>query len=166
MAQRRTVSPEGTQAAARLKAAWERFREAQYGVTGRTVTQEEAALAIGFSSQSALNQYLNGKIELNLDALTRICAYIAPHGEPQEIAPHLVQGRQVMLPAIVTSTHSGPARTRRIHALLGPQVRDETAENLDRMLTATRTGELTDDDWVHILWFAERLRTRRQPSQT
>ncbi len=62
---RRPLTAEQVEAAERLRGLWDKHRRA----TG--MSQEQAALALGWSQQSAVSQYLNGKIPLNIEATAK-----------------------------------------------------------------------------------------------
>lgn len=72
--------------AARLKAAFEAHQEKLRKV-GLPATQDALADLLGFG-QSALNQYLNGKIPLNPAALFKFCRMLVV--EPVLISPSIV----------------------------------------------------------------------------
>ena len=71
--------------AARLKAAFDAWQKRRRDA-GEDWSQEAAAELLGFG-QSALAQYLNGKIPLNGDALRKFCALLG--SAPREISPSL-----------------------------------------------------------------------------
>lgn len=75
------LTPEQKEDAARLKAAFRAWQDAQAD-KGAPVSQLEAAGRLGFG-QSALSQYLNGLIPLNGPVLTKFCALI-------EVAPESI----------------------------------------------------------------------------
>jgi transcriptional regulator with XRE-family HTH domain len=60
------LSPEQKADADRLKAIYERWRDANRLESGKKLSQAEVAFALGFG-QSALSQYLNGSIPLNAE---------------------------------------------------------------------------------------------------
>lgn len=77
---RRELTVEEKSDAQRLKALWDtRF--------SGEMSQMEAAHRCGWSTQGAFNQYLNGKIPLNLSALIKISSALGV--EPGEISPRL-----------------------------------------------------------------------------
>lgn len=75
----RFISAEQARAADRLKALWNAKKKGK-------VSQENASMELGWSG-SALSQYLNGHIALNLPALVRLSAYLGV--QPDEIYPEL-----------------------------------------------------------------------------
>lgn len=76
------LSPERQEDARRLKSAWEHFKENAPGAT-----QETLAADCGWKTQGAVNQYLNGKIPLNIPALLKFSAALKV--EPGTISPTL-----------------------------------------------------------------------------
>jgi transcriptional regulator with XRE-family HTH domain len=81
------LSPAQTIEAARLKGrfrAWQESRKA----AGLPWTQEEAAALLGFG-QSALSQYLNGDIPLNLPAAVKFGKLL--NCKPNDISPTAVR---------------------------------------------------------------------------
>lgn len=62
------LTPEQAADAARLRAAWSRVKAA----TGKT--QTDLAFDLGFATQSAVSQYLQGRIPLNIEALKNFAA--------------------------------------------------------------------------------------------
>lgn len=87
------LNPQQSSDAARLKAAFGEWQSKQRAA-GKPASQEAAAALLGFN-QSALNQYLNGKIPLNPHALGKLCALLGV--EPIEISPALVDAEQERL---------------------------------------------------------------------
>lgn len=63
--------------AAALKSLFKKWQGAQHAL-GHKVSQEQASASLGFG-QSALSQYLNGKIPLNIDAAVKIAHLIDCH---------------------------------------------------------------------------------------
>lgn len=63
--------------AAALKSLFRKWQAAQHAL-GHKVSQEQASASLGFG-QSALSQYLNGKIPLNIDAAVEIARLIDCH---------------------------------------------------------------------------------------
>lgn len=72
-----------TEEAARLKAAYLARKEVL-----PSLTQEQIAHMFNWSGQSAVSQYLNGRIPLNLKALLGFSSVLGVH--PSEISPRLV----------------------------------------------------------------------------
>ncbi|WP_312669700.1 LexA family transcriptional regulator [Stutzerimonas nitrititolerans] len=72
---------------ARLKAIFEK-RQKEAKDQGVRITQESLGNSIGWKSgQSAVNQYLNGKVPLNLEALLKFAAEL--RFAPEEVSPRL-----------------------------------------------------------------------------
>lgn len=69
------------QIASRLKAIWER-KKAEL-----SLTQEKAAGMLGFNTQGAVSQYLNGRVPLNVENTLKFSALLGV--EPEEINPDL-----------------------------------------------------------------------------
>ena len=77
------ISPEIQKAeAARLKAIYTARKQAD-----RSLTQERVAELCGWSGQSAVSQYMTGKIPLNLPALLKLAS--ALHFQPSEVSLRL-----------------------------------------------------------------------------
>lgn len=69
----------------RLREMWDRLR------TGpNRVSQEMAAQRMGFDTQSAVSQYLNGVIPLNLPAVIKFARFFGC--EPRDIYPEICEG--------------------------------------------------------------------------
>jgi len=77
------LTPEQKADAARLKQAY-LDKKAETGLTQATLAD-----ACGWETQSAVSQYLNGKIPLNIDALTLMCEQLGV--EPAAISPSIVK---------------------------------------------------------------------------
>lgn len=69
MTKRRPLEPEELATAARAKQLWLAKKDRE------KISQEVAADALGFTA-SAFNQYINGKIAINTDALFSLAAYL------------------------------------------------------------------------------------------
>lgn len=69
--------------AARLKRAWDDYKKATPGAS-----QEKTAAECGWKTQASFNQYLLGKIPLNLPALLKMCKAMGGIN-PAEISPTL-----------------------------------------------------------------------------
>lgn len=84
---RRELTNEEQGECARLKAIFEERRK-EAKDHGQRLTQESLGYACGWKSgQSAVNQYLNGKVALNLEALLKFSAEL--RFEPSEVSPRL-----------------------------------------------------------------------------
>lgn len=68
--------------ALRLLAAWEEFKKANPGAS-----QEKFAADCGWKTQGTINQYLHGRIPLNLSALLRMCRVL--NIDPGSVSPTL-----------------------------------------------------------------------------
>ncbi|QBC44443.1 helix-turn-helix domain-containing protein [Iodobacter fluviatilis] len=79
---RRQLSEEEQAEALRLKLAFEKKKEK----TG--ISQAILADLVGWSNQSAISQYFNGHIPLNLEALIRLCPHL--DADPYIISPRLM----------------------------------------------------------------------------
>lgn len=77
----RKISDVDKNAAHNLKAIWEAKRDAL------GLTQEKAAEALGFSTQGAVSQYLNGRTALNTDTTLKFAALLQV--PPEDINPEL-----------------------------------------------------------------------------
>ena len=90
MNKRRALTDEEKAEAGRLKAIYER-RKSEARSRGESLTQEAVGSKCGWESpQSAVNQYLNGRVPLNLEALLRFSE--ALQFRPNEVSPRLVSG--------------------------------------------------------------------------
>ena len=86
-APRRELTSEEQAECARLKAVFEK-RQKEAKDQGSRLTQESLGNAIGWrSGQSAVNQYLNGKVPLNLEALLKFATEL--RFAPEEVSPRL-----------------------------------------------------------------------------
>lgn len=86
-APRRELTSEERAECARLKAIFEK-RQKEARDQGARMTQETLGNSIGWrSGQSAVNQYLNGKVPLNLEALLKFAAEL--RFSPGEVSPRL-----------------------------------------------------------------------------
>ncbi|MBC5791139.1 LexA family transcriptional regulator [Providencia sp. JUb39] len=77
----RKISDVDKNAAHNLKTIWEAKRDAL------GLTQEKAAEALGFSTQGAVSQYLNGRTALNTDTTLKFAALLQV--PPEDINPEL-----------------------------------------------------------------------------
>ncbi|MDQ9128763.1 helix-turn-helix domain-containing protein [Serratia fonticola] len=83
------------EAAERLRNIWDEKK-----VTLR-LTQEKAADALGFETQSSVSQYLNGRNPLNTDAILKFAALLGV--KPEDIKPDL---KEMMNYVRKSGTHS------------------------------------------------------------
>jgi transcriptional regulator with XRE-family HTH domain len=97
---RTPLTPEQIEDAKRLKAAFERVK-GERRKRGESITQDAMAAACGWSSQSAAWQYLHGHIPLNIDALTKISAYLEVPAV--EISPHLARQIEASVPPTLSA---------------------------------------------------------------
>lgn len=79
------------QDAARLKQCFQEWQKRQREA-GRPSSQDAASEYLGFN-QSALSQYLNGRIPLNVSALVAFCKLMG--ALPSEISPRLADSMQI-----------------------------------------------------------------------
>lgn len=77
------LTPEQKQDAARLKAAFNAFKDRRRA-EGKPHTQGDLEEELQLK-QSAMSQYINGKIPLNADALTKFCRLMGE--KPEQISP-------------------------------------------------------------------------------
>lgn len=107
MNKRRALTDEEKAEAGRLKAIYER-RKSEARSRGESLTQEAVGSKCGWESpQSAVNQYLNGRVPLNLEALLRFSS--ALQFRPEEVSARLIQGVDVLssAPARMESNVAG-----------------------------------------------------------
>lgn len=83
---RRELTAEERAAAVRLGEIYAR-KKAEAKAAGDKLTQDMVAEACGWSSQSALSQYINGRIPLNLDAVLELAKALKVR--PEEISPEI-----------------------------------------------------------------------------
>lgn len=83
---RRDLTHEEKLEAQRMKKLWEDYK-AQKGNAGVKLTQKDLAKGVGLDTQSAVSQYLTGKIPLNDTVILRFCKYIGR--SPSVIRPTL-----------------------------------------------------------------------------
>lgn len=81
--QRRPLTTDEVQAAEKLRALWDRRAK------GLNLTQEKAAHALGFKNQSAVSQYLNGRVPLSAKALAGLAQLLEV--APEEISKPLAE---------------------------------------------------------------------------
>jgi len=86
MKKRPKLTEEEKKEAERLKKIWDR-RKKEWREQGIALTQEDAASELGFNTQGAVSQYLNGKIKLNVDAIIRFSKLL--DCKPSDIRPSL-----------------------------------------------------------------------------
>jgi transcriptional regulator with XRE-family HTH domain len=67
MISRRKLTAEEGQERKRLRDLWDAKKDELH------LTQVKAAKALGFSNQTAISQYLNGRIPLNFEAVVKFC---------------------------------------------------------------------------------------------
>lgn len=80
------MTPEEAEDAKRLAEAYRQVKLDRKG-RGLSLTQESLAHECGWGGQSAVSQYTNGRIPLNLDALVRLSSALGV--EPSRISPSL-----------------------------------------------------------------------------
>jgi SOS-response transcriptional repressor LexA len=87
---RRALTAEQLEDAKRLRAIWLRRKaEAAQASPAMKLTQLQVSQDMGWSNQSAFNQYIVGKIALNLPNLLRFATYFSV--DPSEISPTLAE---------------------------------------------------------------------------
>lgn len=85
---RRELTPEETADAKRLAEVYRQVK-AERKERGLHLTQESLAHECGWGGQSAVSQYTNGRIPINLDALVKLAS--ALDVEPSRISPSLAE---------------------------------------------------------------------------
>ncbi len=75
------LTQQDTQNAARLKQIWNDNKDRL------SLTQEKAADALGYATQGAVSQYLNGRVPLNIEATIRFASLLGV--APEDIRPDL-----------------------------------------------------------------------------
>lgn len=81
MNKKNVISAMDLEIAARLRSIWKRKKKEL------SLTQEKAAGVLGFSTQGAVSQYLNGKVPLNVENALKFSAMLEV--DPVEINPQL-----------------------------------------------------------------------------
>ncbi|WP_328338954.1 XRE family transcriptional regulator [Pseudomonas guariconensis] len=99
-----TKPPYQAEEAARLKAIYKARKAAD-----PSLNQDRVAHECGWSSQSVVSQYMNGKIPLNITALVSLSR--ALRFSPDEVSPRLVEAHQLddVQRAVQNTTNLGPA---------------------------------------------------------
>jgi|GEM_PF-2255934 len=94
---RRVLTQEEMQETKCLKKIWEAKKNKLH------LTQEKAAKAFGYANQTAVSQYLNGRIALNLETVMRFCALLDCNIE--EVSPRFYKmlPKQIVTPRIEVS---------------------------------------------------------------
>ncbi|MGD9671702.1 MAG: helix-turn-helix domain-containing protein [Hyphomicrobiaceae bacterium] len=105
---RRLLSDEEKARAHRLKAIWD-AKKKELGVT-----QASVALSLGWDNNTAVGQYLNGRIPLNIEAAFKFAAVLGV--PPTEFWPDIFSGK--LPPAI--------AKTIEMMFLMSPSQQDST----------------------------------------
>lgn len=82
------LTPEQLADAARLKALYKEWKSSRRAA-GESASQEIVAALLGFSSQSSVSQYVNGKIPLNVNALVKFSQLFSC--APEAISPELAK---------------------------------------------------------------------------
>lgn len=105
---RTPLTPEQDQEAKRLKAIFNARKDAARARGGK-LNQDDVAAACGWGGQSAVSQYMNGRIALNLDALLKLSR--ALDFDPSEVSPRLTGERIVgsNVTPIKTESNVAPA---------------------------------------------------------
>lgn len=88
------LSPEQKQDAKRLKALYDAWKEKKRSA-GERVTQEDASAALGIG-QSAISQYLTGKIPLNVSVATKFAALLGC--DINEFSPAIAEDENKLWP--------------------------------------------------------------------
>lgn len=86
MKKKRTLTNEQAAAHARLRKLWDK-RKLELKAQGKRLTQAAAAEQMGWQEQSAVSQYLNGRIALNFDAVFKFARLLDV--KPTDIWPDL-----------------------------------------------------------------------------
>lgn len=86
MIKRPELTDEEKREAEALKKIWNKKKK-ELRERGIKLTQESAAEELGFDTQGAVSQYLNGKIRLNLDAIIKFSKLLGC--KPNDIRPSL-----------------------------------------------------------------------------
>ncbi|WP_020161285.1 helix-turn-helix domain-containing protein [Methylobacter marinus] len=86
MIKRPELTDEEKREAEALKKIWDKKKK-ELRERGIKLTQESAAEELGFDTQGAVSQYLNGKIRLNLDAIIKFSKLLGC--KPNDIRPSL-----------------------------------------------------------------------------
>ncbi|WP_454710982.1 hypothetical protein [Cupriavidus nantongensis] len=123
------LSPEQKADAERLKKAWESFRSMH-----TSATQEWLADQCGWKTQAAVNQYLLGKIPLNLPALLKFSAALGV--SPADISPALAKPLGESTQGVASVPSATPGVARLMKALDG--LSDEEIMSVAKALEALR----------------------------
>ncbi|MFU2835843.1 LexA family transcriptional regulator [Pseudomonas aeruginosa] len=110
--QRRPLAPNEALECARLKAIYLK-RKAEASARGQAITQESVGEACGWASaQSTVNQYMSGKLALNLDALLKFSQALS--FSPAEVSPRLAAELEEMTRIANGLTDQGPAALKAV----------------------------------------------------
>jgi len=123
-------------AAKNLKEAWTKYKETHIGAS-----QEWLAKQTGLGNQSLIGQYLNGKIQLNLNALAAICKVIEI--DPCTISPELTRDlprTDQQLPEFIKSeTAAELTEIINLYIQADKEIRELTLRTLRANVAAART---------------------------
>lgn len=113
---RRELTPNEAQDAQRLEAAYHRWKATEKAA-GRPATQEYLAEKCGWSGQSAVSQFIRGRIPLNLEALAKLSKALGV--APRQISPTLsdllpLQGSNADMVATQIVPDDGPPTSREV----------------------------------------------------
>lgn len=135
------LNPEQKADADRLRTAWEAFRRSHPGAT-----QEWLADQCGWKTQAAVNQYLLGKIPLNLPALLKFTQALAL--SPEAISPSLAKqlGAAVVPAPESAAVRPSPGVARLMKVLEG--LGDDEIMAIAKAIEVLRTPKQTAADVV------------------
>lgn len=106
---RTPITPEQKAEADRLKEIFSQ-RKDEAKARGEKLTQDDVAAACEWSGQSAVSQYMSGRIALNLGALIKLSRVL--HFDPGQVSPRLVEGTSFAQSKLVSNI-AGPPLTLR-----------------------------------------------------
>lgn len=152
---RRELTPEEKARAARLRAIWDRYRQENPGVS-----QESMAFDMGWKTQGAVSQYLNGTIPLNLHAGLRFAKRlgvpvtdIEPAWADDLSGPHHSHTRTEPSSAAPVSTSIGGAQYL--------QSSPAAQQLVDQLLRLASSGQLPDAACAALTDLLDALLTER-----
>jgi len=150
MIKRPELTDEEKREAEALKKIWNKKKK-ELRERGIKLTQESAAEELGFDTQGAVSQYLNGKIRLNLDAIIKFSKLLGC--KPNDIRPSLdilvdETARPISPIAIdKDKTHQEQEIQHSFDFL--DQIKDKVSPRsqamLEQLKQALKNGQLTDE---------------------
>jgi transcriptional regulator with XRE-family HTH domain len=115
---RRELTPEESKERDRLRKLWEQRKDDLH------LTQKKAAQMLGFSNQTAISQYLNGRIPLNFEAVAKFCKLLKC--EVSDVSTRfaeMVPSSPNLAPRITISSKEAVQIVEALNDVMAPHVR-------------------------------------------